>query len=210
MTAVIPLFPLKLVAFPGEMLNLHIFEPRYIQLIKDCLSEERGRNFGVCVFLDELKPFGTEVELLEVDKTYEDGRMDIKTKATRAFKILTFENPLGERMYAGGEVDFLRNDIRVSNVQYQEFIFYLKEMLRLLSFQGELERLEVNSFTFAHHLGLKLEEECQLLIMESEADRMDFLTAHLKRVIPVARELENARQKIKMNGHFRYLDPLDF
>lgn len=67
----LPLFPLKLVAFPGEQLNLHIFEPRYKQLIKD-IETSKG-TFGIAVYLDKLMPFGTEVELEEVSKVYDDG-----------------------------------------------------------------------------------------------------------------------------------------
>ncbi len=208
MSVTLPLFPLKLVAFPGEKLNLHIFEPRYKQLIKDCIEEKI--NFGVCVYLDRLKSHGTEVELLEVHKTYEDGRMDVKTQAIRSFRILSFENPIDGKLYAGGEVNFLENESVISNEAYHEFIFYLKEMLGLLHYDVDIDAMEVNSFTFAHTLGLNLEEEYQLLAMENEMDRIRYLITHLKRVVPVVREVEKAREKIRMNGHFRYFDPLDF
>lgn len=208
MGTTIPLFPLKLVAFPGESLNLHIFEPRYKQLIKDCIS--RNLDFGVCVFTDRLMSHGTIVRLLEVYKEYDDGRMDIKTKGIRPFRIVRFENPIGDRLYAGGEVELLENDEIVSNVQYKEFIFYLKEMLRLLHAEVDLDTRLIDSFTFAHQLGLKIEEEYQLLLMEKEADRIEFLTGHLKKMLPVVRGVEKARERIKMNGHFRSLDPLDF
>ncbi|MDN3669627.1 LON peptidase substrate-binding domain-containing protein [Echinicola jeungdonensis] len=209
MSVTLPLFPLKLVAFPGEKLNLHIFEPRYKQLIKDCI--EQKINFGVCVYLDRLKSHGTEVELLEVHKTYEDGRMDVKTQGIRSFRILSFENPIEGKLYAGGEVNLLEVDNNVvSKVAYNEFLFYLKEMLKLLHYEVDLDTIAVNSFTFAHVLGLNLEEEYQLLAMENEMDRIRYLITHLKRVIPIVREVEKAREKVKMNGHFRHFDPLDF
>ena len=43
----IPIFPLNIVVFPGEKLNLHIFEDRYIQLINDCVAEKKA--FGIVV-----------------------------------------------------------------------------------------------------------------------------------------------------------------
>jgi len=46
----IPLFPLSTVLFPGGTLDLRIFEPRYLDLVRDCTREDRG--FGVCLILD--------------------------------------------------------------------------------------------------------------------------------------------------------------
>lgn len=204
----LPFFPLKLVAFPGEELNLHIFEPRYRELLAD-VEESRG-SFGICVFTDQLSGFGTEVILEKVNKRYEDGRMDVQTRGLRAFKILSFENPAPGKLYAGGEVSFLNDDPKISEVVHHEFIFYLKEMLHLLNYEVRFEPLEVNSFTFAHKLGLQLEEELELLQMESERERMGFLIRHFKRMIPVIKAVESAKEKIKLNGHFKYLDPLSF
>ncbi|WP_113923102.1 LON peptidase substrate-binding domain-containing protein [Cognataquiflexum aquatile] len=204
----IPLFPLKLVAFPGEQLNLHIFEPRYKQLIGDILSTKG--TFGIAVYLDKLMPFGTEVELEEVSKVYEDGRMDIKTRGKRTFEILSFENPMKDKLYAGGNVVFFDNDPRVGENQYAEFIFYLKELFRLMEYQTEIVPLRLNSFTYVHKLGLKLAEEYELLLMTKESDRIRFLTTHMMKVIPIMRDIEVAKKKIQMNGHFKNLEPLDF
>lgn len=208
MDQILPLFPLKLVAFPGEQLNLHIFEPRYKQLIKD-IETTKG-TFGIAVYLDKLMSFGTEVELEEVSKVYEDGRMDIKTKGKRVFEILSFENPMIDKLYAGGKVVFYENDPRVGENQYNEFIFYLKELFRLMEFQTEIVPLHLNSFSFAHKLGLSLPEEYELLLMTNESERIKFLVRHMMKIIPILRDIEIAKKKIQMNGHFKNLEPLDF
>jgi uncharacterized protein len=208
MDQILPLFPLKLVAFPGEQLNLHIFEPRYKQLIKD-IETTKG-TFGIAVYLDKLMSFGTEVELEEVSKVYEDGRMDIKTKGKRVFEILSFENPMIDKLYAGGKVIFYENDPRVGENQYSEFIFYLKELFRLMEFQTEIVPLHLNSFSFAHKLGLSLPEEYELLLMTNESERIKFLVRHMMKIIPILRDIEIAKKKIQMNGHFKNLEPLDF
>jgi uncharacterized protein len=208
MTEYIPLFPLKLVPFPGEDLNLHIFEPRYKQLITDCM--EKKTSFGVAVYLDELTQYGTEVELVEVFKTYEDGKLDIRTKAVRPFEILTFDNPIMGKLYAGGEVKYLENDPKVSEVIYNEFMFYLKEMMRLLNYDVDLSTFTISSFTFAHVLGLKIEEEFELLLITKEEERQIYLINHFKKMIPIMKDVEHAKEKIKMNGHFKNLDPLNF
>jgi uncharacterized protein len=208
MDGYLPLFPLKLVAFPDEPINLHIFEPRYKQLINDIL--ETGDTFGIAVYIDSLMPFGTEVQLLDVSKLYEDGRMDIKTKALGVFEILSFDNPMAEKLYAGGKVSFKENDLKVPEAIYREFLFYLKELLRLLNHPVELVPFAVNSFSFAHKIGLTLAEEYELLTMEKESERIAYLLRHLLKVIPVMREMEAAKKKIQMNGHFKNLDPLEF
>jgi Lon protease-like protein len=204
----LPFFPLKLVAFPGEELNLHIFEPRYRQLLAD--AEQSGSSFGICVYLDAMTGFGTEVVLEKINKRYEDGRLDIQTRGLRAFKIQSFDNPVPGKLYAGGDVTFIPDDPKISEFLHHEFVFYLKEILHLLNYQGELDPQTVNSYTFSHKLGLKLEEELHLLQLQSESERTELLIKHFKRMIPVIKAVEQAKEKIKLNGHFKHLDPLNF
>jgi hypothetical protein len=204
----LPFFPLKLVPFPGEELNLHIFEPRYRQLLAD--AEQEGITFGICTYINQLSGYGTEVVLEKVYKRYDDGRLDIKTRCLSSFKILSFDNPMPGKLYAGGEVHFLGNDPKIGAAVHHEFLFYLREVLYLLDFKVEYDPQKVNSFTFAHKVGLKLEEELELLKMESEEDRSKFLIQHFKRMIPVMKAIEQAKEKIKQNGHFKHLDPLTF
>jgi Lon protease-like protein len=204
----VPFFPLKLVAFPDEELNLHIFEPRYRQLIADI--EIEGGVFGVCTFLDKISGFGTLVRLDQVYKRYEDGRLDIKTVGIQPFRINSFDNPSPGKEYAGGEIEFLPNDPTIDSFLNQEYIFYLKEMLFLLKYDIEVDSKSVNSYTFSHKIGLSLEEELELLKMVSEADRTKFLVNHFKRIIPAVKAAEQAKEKIAQNGHFKHLDPLNF
>lgn len=204
----IPIFPLKLVAFPGEQLNLHIFEPRYKQLIAD-VSEGDGR-FGVSVYLEKLMTFGSEVMLEEVSKVYEDGRLDIKTRVIGVYELVKFENPYQDKLYAGGEVIPFENDVSVPVHLHNEFIFYLKEFFRLIGEPQNIAPLAINSFTLAHKIGLSIEEEYELLVMRKESLRIQFLIKHFIKIIPVLREVERAKAKIKMNGHFKTLDALDF
>ena len=86
MTNFIPLFPLGIVVFPGELLNLHIFEPRYRQLIQEC--HEEGRSFGIpAVIGNRVQETGTLVQLEEVVKTYEAGQYDASSAALFLFKL---------------------------------------------------------------------------------------------------------------------------
>ena len=84
MPSFLPLFPLQIVVFPNENLNLHIFEPRYKELINEC--EKEGTTFGIPAFLKQkVMEFGTELEVIKVEKRYGKGEMDIKTKGIGLF-----------------------------------------------------------------------------------------------------------------------------
>ncbi len=206
----LPLFPLNLIAFPMEDLNLHIFEPRYRELINECL--DNGTTFGIPTFLDgKLPGFGTEVKILSLSKRYEDGRMDVHTQGIRVFRILDFQNPVEMRLYAGGVVELLPEP----PVSPSVMIGLTERVKTLYNLLGETNSFDVNkpqpySFQIAHKIGLSLEQEYLLLKMPTEAERQGFLIQHLERIIPVLQEVERTKEKIKLNGHFKNLDPLSF
>jgi ATP-dependent protease La (LON) substrate-binding domain len=206
----LPLFPLNLIAFPMEDLNLHIFEPRYRELINECLDD--GTTFGIPTFLDGRLPgFGTEVKILSLSKRYEDGRMDVHTQGIRVFRILDFQNPVEMKLYAGGVVELLPEPAISPSV-----MIGLTERVKILyNLLGETNTFDINkpqpySFQIAHKIGLSLEQEYNLLKMPTEAERQGFLIQHLERIIPVLQEVERTKERIKLNGHFKNLDPLKF
>ena len=210
MNETLPFFPLGLVVFPGEPLNLHIFEPRYKELINDC--EAKGLNFGIPPYInDSIKSFGTEVKLKSIVNKYEDGRMDITTEAVRIFKWHSFNNPLNGKLYSGGEVEFLENK---ADAGYSDKLLLIENAQRLFKLLNI--DLEINpdqpflSYFLAHKVGLGLSQEYNLLTITSEKKRIDILLDHITRSIPVIRESEKSKDKIKMNGHFKYFNPLTF
>ena len=88
----IPMFPLKIVAFPGEKVSLHIFEPRYLQLIGDVMDQ--SQVFGIPVFIRQMASHGTLVRLDKIIREYDDGRIDITAVGQSVFRIQQFVNPL--------------------------------------------------------------------------------------------------------------------
>ena len=83
----IPLFPLNVVLFPGEQLPLHIFEPRYRRMVRECL--ETKSPFGMLLALPNgIVRVGCSAEIVDVIKRYEDGRMDILTVGREPFRVL--------------------------------------------------------------------------------------------------------------------------
>lgn len=210
MNQTLPFFPLNTVVFPGDPLNLHIFEPRYRQMMQDC--EAKGQNFGIPAHIDDhIQEIGMEIEVVEVVERYDDGRMDIKTRGVRPFRITTFENPWQDRLYAGGTVEWLPFD---DNASITSKVMLLRQVAELY----DLIRLELTlspedsfiSFKVGHKVGLSLRQEYGLLTIPSEQKRIEYLIDHLARNIPVVRDMERTKERVRMNGHFRNFDPLDF
>ncbi|MCY7356749.1 MAG: LON peptidase substrate-binding domain-containing protein [Rudanella sp.] len=210
MEKTMPLFPLNLVVFPGEDLNLHIFEPRYRQLVNECFAREM--TFGIPVFVDNKLPgYGTEVHITTLHKRYDDGRMDIKMKGLGVFQLINFENPVPGKLYAGGDVQLLDPGDTFSP-HLDALLTLLERLYTLLQIDwDEVRPDEPNlSFRIGHKVGLSVDQEYELLTLESESERQQYLIHHLDKVIPVVSEMERTKQRIRMNGHFKNLDALDF
>ena len=205
----LPLFPLQTVFFPGEQVPLHIFEERYKALIRDC--REEAATFGIPVYINDSISYGTEVQLVEVVNTYESGAMDIVCVARQVFKVVTFENQMEGKPYAGGIVQFLDNIKDGEEKQKRIVLSKIKELYQLMDVPFEPVKEELfNSFTLAHKMGLSFEQEYQLLQMPSESERLGFINSHLLGTILVLKEVKRTKELIEMNGHFRNFDPLDF
>jgi Lon protease-like protein len=81
----IPIFPLSIVVYPGEELNLHIFEPRYKQLVEEYSAAKKP--FGIPVIINnQLNELGTLVEIQDITTRYDNGELDIKTKGDKVFR----------------------------------------------------------------------------------------------------------------------------
>ena len=212
MNELIPLFPLSLVVYPGEDLNLHVFEPRYRQLIDECIAEEK--TFGIPAFIDgKLPGYGTEVRVSTLHKRYEDGRMDVKTKGLRIFQLTDFQNPVPGKLYAGGQVERLEPEVVLPTGTYlTQLTDQLGRLYDLLQIETDYNPLKspLFSYSIAHKVGLSIEQEYELLTIETEVERQQFLIHHLDTVIPVVADMERTKERIKLNGHFKNLDPLSF
>ncbi|WP_431122485.1 LON peptidase substrate-binding domain-containing protein [Flagellimonas flava] len=205
----LPLFPLQSVFFPGESVPLHIFEDRYKQLINDCRQE--AVTFGIPVFIDNTIAFGTEVQLVEVVTTYENGEMDVVCVARQVFRILSFEQQLEDKLYAGGEVEFLDVEYSADESLRQEVLDKLETLYELMDVPfSQPQPKQFNSFSLAHKMGLSFEQEYELLQISKETDRLLFIKQHLDSTIAVLEEVNRTKTLIELNGHFKNFDPLDF
>lgn len=211
MSKYLPLFPLDIVVFPEEKLNLHIFEPKYKQLVMECVEEEK--TFGIPVYIQNgVGTYGTEIEIIKVEKKYGSGEMDIRTKGLRIIKILQFDSMAPGRLYAGGEVEVVYNtfdeDI-VTKLKIRDNIKKLYEALGIGKLYMELPE-NFKSYDIAHHLGLNTEQEYALLQLQSESERQEVILMHLEQIVPIVLETERLKERVRQNGHFKNLIPPNF
>ena len=207
----IPIFPLNTVVYPGEHLNLHIFETRYRQLITECFKEKKP--FGIPVVLDKgLAEMGTLVSVTAIVKTYDDGKMDIQTRGIRIFSILEIVKEIPEKLYSGAIVNYPPNDESRHTVMMRNTLKSIRKMHELLNVTKDFRKPdeELVSYDIAHHAGLSLKEEYELLLLLKENQRLEYLKRHLKKVLPMIGGIENLKEKIKLNGHFRELKGFNF
>ncbi len=207
----IPIFPLGIVIYPGEQVNLHIFEPRYRQLVNECFNEKKA--FGIpAVIEDRLQDFGTLVEVVEISEVHENGEMDIKTRGSRVFKILEVIKEVPDKLYSGAIVNYPENREEGNPEAMRRVMKNIRELHKLLNVNKDFKKgdTEIKSYDVAHHVGLSLEEEYELLGLMDERQRQEYLKRHLVKVIPMVAEMEQLKEKIKLNGHFKNLAGFDF
>jgi len=204
MTNFIPIFPLSIVVFPHEDLNLHIFEPKYKQLVNLCF--EQKKPFGMPVVINEkMEELGTLLEITEVTKVYKNGEMDIKTKGVKVFRILEVIDSVPEKLYSGAIVNYPHNHEHGKRMLIEKVIAATKQLHKMLKVNKPFHKNEDElwSYDIAHSVGLTLQEEYELLSLMNELQRQEYLKRHLAKVIPVVAEMESLKQKIKLNGHFK-------
>lgn len=211
MTNFIPIFPLGIVVYPGERVHLHIFEPRYKQLVQEC--NETKRPFGIpTVVNNRLQEMGTLVQVTDIVQVYENGEMDIKTEGLRVFRILEVIKIVPEKLYSGAIVNYPENDDYGNRELMQKVVNGVKQLHSLLNISKDFKKPEeqLQSYDVAHHAGLSLEEEYELLGLMKELQRQEYIRRHLQKVLPMLMEMEQLKEKVKLNGHFRNLSAFDF
>lgn len=211
MTKFLPIFPLNIVVFPGQLLNLHIFEPRYQQLIDEC--RQTGKSFGIpSVFKETLNEYGTEMQLLEVSKTHENGELDVKIKGQKIFRIMEVLREVPGKLYSAAivfEPEHKGLDTSVANPTLIDLIDKLHVVLGT-NFKVAEKLNNPLSFDLIPYAALSPEDQYRLLTAISEKARQWFMIEHLQKLIPSAEQTEKVKAKVQQNGHFRKIIPPKF
>lgn len=198
--ALLPLFPLDVVLLPSTPLPLHIFEPRYKEMMSECLANEAP--FGVVRALEEgIADVGCTAEIVTVTKQYPDGRMDLIAEGRQRFEILQVNE---ERSFLRAEILLVPDDGVEAGAQENQRAAELHR--EILTMGGAVQDLSsakpgLLSFHLAGSLPLDLDLKQKLLTMRSEAERIRLLTSYLEEILPKLRRVARRRQTAGGNGH---------
>jgi len=178
----LPLFPLRVVLFPGMMLPLHIFEDRYRQMIDDCLVEDP--RFGVALITEgnevggsaKVREVGTIARIINVGK-YSGGELDIMCVGMQRFRILDFNS---DKKYLRASVETFA-DAPHSSAELDDRVRAVRALLRqYLDRRGAAGEMspelpdEPEALSFVPGvLDLPLEQKQRLIETDSTAERLD-------------------------------------
>jgi uncharacterized protein len=170
----IPLFPLPLLPLPDELVTLHIFEPRYRQLLSD--AETKDVRFGIyCNHELNKERLGSVMRLESVIKKYPGGEADIVARCVDIFTLEKMFRTFKTKLYPGGDVSIWNVDTTAiaDSILYELFLEY----------QGKRNiRHRFTVFTMyqmAGELNLDLFDRYKFLT-SGEERRAKFLTSQLK------------------------------
>ena len=200
MAALISLFPLDVVLFPGTPLPLHIFEPRYKEMIAECLAQRV--TFGVVRALEQgLAEVGCTAEIVSIVKEYPDGRLDLVTEGRKRFELLRVNQ---ERSFLQAEVLMIEDEPgRPLPEDTARAIELHAQLLAIAGAQQDLSAADPSllSFYLAGSLPLDLDFKQKLLALRSESQRLSVLIAYFQSILPNLHRAAHAREKAGGNGH---------
>lgn len=178
----VPLFPLNVVLFPGMALPLHIFEPRYRQMIVDCLADRAP--FGIVLALPESSPehetpapVGTLARIADYEEL-PDGRYNLLALGTSRFAVV---EPRSERVYLTSLVRPLRDDDTSPETEIVQsarsaLYAYLRLVLKLVGSENRHIEVPMEPEELSYLIGICLTcEDCEkqrLLEVTSVAERL--------------------------------------
>jgi|DewCreStandDraft_2_1066082.scaffolds.fasta_scaffold00008_185 Lon protease-like protein len=207
---VLGLFPLELVLFPGAYVPLHIFEPRYRQLIRECI--EQRRPFGINLYdKDNLQRVGCTAEVQGIVRQYEDGRFDIVVQGGRRYILQSLDQRAKPYLLATVEyyddypgetldLELYRTCAELFN-EFVKRVYSKPEVLtlpvdRIPVFEGSMP-----SFFMAQKSGLRLLQKQVLLAFRRENDRLDLIRQHLAELLPRLDQAEEIERISRTDGY---------
>jgi Lon protease-like protein len=198
-----PLFPLGIVALPGEIVPLHIFEDRYKTMMERCLA--RGSEFGIIWLSDDgLRPIGCACEIAEVLERMDDGRLNLLARGTRPFNVVDREERLP---YPAGTVEFLHDREEVAD---EEAATLAREMYAELVERATdrrpdpAELAEMGAYAMAATVDFGLEAKQGLLDLRSENARLRLVTRLFRAAMKRLDFVTRAQARARSNGKVRF------
>jgi len=196
-----PLFPIGVIVLPGEIQPLHIFEPRYKQLIRD-MEASKG-VFGIPYVVDgKICKYGSAVVLHKILAVSPTGEMDILVKGVNIFRLESMNEQMTEKLYGGGSVKILSQiNTEPSDELRQKFEEYQHQLARInkLDAKQDLIPQNIHILNIAGQLPLELNEKYSFLKLENQEQREDFLLNKLNFLLVINQKLEEVGYRFYLN-----------
>jgi Lon protease-like protein len=198
-----PLFPLGIVALPGELIPLHIFEERYKTMMNECLEEEK--EFGIVWLSDDgLRENGCACEIDRVLERTEDGSMNLLTRGTRPFRVLERQ---GHLAYPAGVIEFLEDReepvdpelLRKAQEAYAELV---RRATDNEPDTGELA--EMDAYGMAATVDFGPDAKQGLLDLRSENARLGLVARLFHAAVERLELIDRAQERARSNGKIRF------
>jgi Lon protease-like protein len=193
------LFPLRLVAFPGERLPLHIFEPRYRELIGECV--DRSEEFGILLSEEsDLRDVGTRMAVVEVLEQFQDGRLNVIVEGRSRFRLVELTE--GRSFLTGRVETVVDEDESVDPDASARAIELLQALAVVAGVEIELPDPDAPelSFAIAARVELEVEDEQALLEMRSEQARLAHVAELLAEAAERVRQERLGHESAQTNG----------
>jgi Lon protease-like protein len=198
-----PLFPLAIVALPGELVPLHIFEERYKTMINECLRDEK--EFGIVWLSDDgLREVGCACAIERVLERMEDGGMNILTRGTRPFRVVERQSELA---YPAGVIEFLedREEPVDEELAGEARGAYAELVRRATDNEPEAEALaEMRAYAMAATVDFGPDAKQGLLDLRSENARLRLLTRLFQAAAKRLDLIDRAQERAQSNGKVRF------
>ena len=198
-----PLFPLALVALPGEIVPLHIFEERYKTMMGDCLDS--GTEFGIVWMSDDgLKDIGCACTIERVLERMDDGRLNLLARGTRPFRVLERQAHLP---YPAGLVEFVEDgaekpDAALVGDARAAYADLVKRATDREPEDAELE--EMGAYDMAATVDFGLDAKQGLLDLRSENARLKLVTRLFRAATKRLDFVDRAQARARSNGKVRF------
>jgi Lon protease-like protein len=198
-----PLFPLGIVALPGELIPLHIFEERYKTMIEECLGHQR--EFGIVWLSDDgLREVGCACAIDRVLEQMEDGRMNLLVRGTRPFRVLERQ---GHLPYPAGVIEFVEDrddtlDPDLAKAAHDAYADLVKRATDQEPDPDDLERM--SAYAMAATVDFGLDAKQGLLDMRSENARLRLVTRLFRAAIKRLDLVDRVQERAQSNGRVRF------
>src|SRR5438270_4592952 len=198
-----PPFPVGLVALPGELIPLHIFEERYKAMMNDCLDDER--EFGIVWLSDDgLREIGCACEIENVLERMEDGRMNLLARGTRPFRVVERQ---GHLAYPAGIVEFVEDrpdapDAELARAAHEAY----GDLVRRATDRDpdEQELSGMGAYAMAATVDFGLDAKQGLLDLRSENARLRLVTRLFRAALKRLDLVDRAQERAQANGKVRF------